>query len=81
MGRSPRPTGAAGEASGARSGSGASAHGFRLAPRLSERDVQAVEGQFGASLPEPYRSFLVEVGAGGAGPGYGLPGFGRSGRR
>jgi hypothetical protein len=59
---------------------GASAHGFRLAPALSEREVEGIEEQFGAPLPEPYRSFLVEVGAGGAGPGYGLLGFGRSGR-
>ncbi|MEV0068405.1 SMI1/KNR4 family protein [Amycolatopsis sp. NPDC050768] len=65
----------------ARSVFGASAHGFRLASPLIERDVEAVEEQFGAPLPEPYRNFLVEVGAGGAGPGYGLLGFGRSGRR
>ncbi|MEW2499615.1 hypothetical protein AB0878_03920 [Amycolatopsis sp. NPDC047767] len=65
----------------ARSVFGATAHGFRPAPPLSERDVEAIEEQFGALSPEPYRSFLVEVGAGGAGPGYGLLGFGRSGRR
>ncbi|WIX76114.1 SMI1/KNR4 family protein [Amycolatopsis carbonis] len=60
---------------------GASAHGFRLAPPLREPEAEGVEEQFGTSLPEPYRSFLVEVGASGAGPGYGLLGFRRSGRR
>jgi hypothetical protein len=65
----------------ARSVFGAAAHRFRLAPPLGERDVEAVEEQFGGPLPESYRSFLVEVGASGAGPGYGLLGFGRSARR
>ncbi|WP_326835921.1 SMI1/KNR4 family protein [Amycolatopsis rhabdoformis] len=60
---------------------GADKHGFRLARPLRERDVTAIEEQFGARLPAAYRSFLLEVGACGAGPGYGLLGFRRHRRR
>ncbi|GAA1871839.1 SMI1/KNR4 family protein [Myceligenerans crystallogenes] len=51
---------------------GASGHRFVLAPPLTMEQVREAEAQFGAALPEEYRSFLVEVGAGGAGPGYGM---------
>lgn len=43
-----------------------------LAPRLSEADLEDIERQHQAKLPEAYRTFLREVGAGGAGPGLGL---------
>jgi hypothetical protein len=39
---------------------------------LTEDEVSSAERQFGVALPEEYRGFLVEVGAGGFGPGYGL---------
>ncbi|WP_326835920.1 SMI1/KNR4 family protein [Amycolatopsis rhabdoformis] len=52
-------------------------HGFRLEPVLPEHDVVAIEERFGARLPPAYRSFVLEVGAFGAGPGYGLFGFRR----
>lgn len=51
---------------------GAIGHHFRLAAPLSEPQVGEVEEQWGISLPADYRGFLLEVGAGGAGPGYGL---------
>jgi hypothetical protein len=47
-------------------------HHFRLAPPLSESEVAEAETRWGVSLPADYRSFLLQVGAGGAGPGYGL---------
>lgn len=39
-----------------------------LAPVLSESEIAEVEAQYGFELPEEYRSFLAEVGAGGEGP-------------
>ncbi|QCX78884.1 SMI1 / KNR4 family protein [Streptomyces sp. YIM 121038] len=47
-------------------------HGFRLEPVLSEPEVRAVEHHLGVELPGEYRDFLRQVGAGGAGPDYGL---------
>lgn len=53
-------------------------HHFWLADPLSESEIAEVESQWGVSLPVDYRAFLLEVGAGGAGPGYGLTILGRS---
>lgn len=52
---------------------GATGHGFRLAPVLSESQVVEAERALGVRFPEEYRTFLTEVGSGGAGPGYGMP--------
>lgn len=41
---------------------------FALEPVLSVADMAALEGWLGMRLPEQYRSFLIEVAAGGAGP-------------
>jgi hypothetical protein len=51
---------------------GAGLHQFQLHPPLSERAVAAFEAQHQCRLPAEYRSFLTEVGNGGAGPYYGL---------
>ncbi|MBL1098933.1 SMI1/KNR4 family protein [Streptomyces coffeae] len=51
---------------------GKSGHGFELRPPLAEADLLAAERVWGATFPEEYRGFLLEVGAGGAGPDYGL---------
>ncbi|MFJ9521814.1 SMI1/KNR4 family protein [Kitasatospora sp. NPDC101801] len=47
-------------------------HEFQLEPPLSEAEVTAAEEELGISFPSAYRTFLLEVGAGGAGPHYGL---------
>lgn len=51
---------------------GASGHRFRLHPVLPEAELAEFERTIGVRLPAEYRSFLLEVGAGGAGPDYGL---------
>src|SRR4051794_28331392 len=51
---------------------GADGHRFELAPRLSTGEINDVERQLGISLPAQYRGFLTAVGAGGAGPAYGI---------
>jgi|GEM_PF-301980 len=47
------------------------AHQGALLSPMPEADVHAMESELGP-LPPDYRRFLVEVAAGGAGPGYGL---------
>ncbi|WKX69120.1 SMI1/KNR4 family protein [Streptomyces sp. XD-27] len=47
-------------------------HDFELLPVLTEEQLHAVERRLGTELPEEYRTFLLQVGAGGAGPDYGL---------
>ncbi|MEU1019468.1 SMI1/KNR4 family protein [Streptomyces sp. NPDC005898] len=47
-------------------------HRFELLPVLTEEQVAAVERHRGVTFPAEYRAFLLEVGAGGAGPDYGL---------
>ena len=51
---------------------GAAAHRYELAPPLDEDAVLAIERELGAPLPVEYRDFIREIGAGGAGPAYGL---------
>lgn len=51
---------------------GAEAHEFLLNPPLSEEAVREFESTHRAKLPEEYRTFLMQVGNGGAGPYYGL---------
>lgn len=47
-------------------------HDFLLEPPLDEAAVAAAEATLGVSLPADYRGFLRQVGAGGAGPHYGI---------
>lgn len=51
---------------------GANAHKFELAPVLTEAQVAEAEAQWNIRFPDDYRSFLLQAGAGGAGPYYGL---------
>lgn len=51
---------------------GARSHDYALRPPLGEARVAAIEAEIGAPLPPAYRSFIAEVGDGGAGPYHGL---------
>ncbi|MEU1591074.1 SMI1/KNR4 family protein [Micromonospora sp. NPDC005710] len=51
---------------------GARRHRYRFGPTLREADLAAFEGHHHITLPDTYRSFLREVGDGGAGPYCGL---------
>ncbi|MFM7846489.1 MAG: SMI1/KNR4 family protein [Planctomycetota bacterium] len=51
---------------------GAESHRFDFGTRLSEAEIRDFETQHHVTLPTDYRSFLQQVGDGGAGPAYGL---------
>ncbi|WP_329604601.1 SMI1/KNR4 family protein [Streptomyces radicis] len=51
---------------------GAIGHGFALEDVLDPAELAALEDQVGVELPDEYRGFLLGVGAGGAGPAYGV---------
>ncbi|MFB9544377.1 SMI1/KNR4 family protein [Micromonospora sagamiensis] len=51
---------------------GAGSHGFVLEPPLAVAELAELEAQLRVELPAEYRSFLLAVGRGGAGPAYGL---------
>jgi hypothetical protein len=51
---------------------GASRHKYQLKPRSTESEILAFEKYYGITLPIEYRTFLRELGSGGAGPGNGL---------
>lgn len=51
---------------------GAAGHRYELAPPLALNRVEGFESQYGVRLPDSYREFLLTVGDGGGGPGYGI---------
>src|SRR5262249_34188962 len=51
---------------------GASVHRYELAPPLDAAAIAALEHRLGAALPDELRELVTELGAGGAGRGYGL---------
>lgn len=51
---------------------GALGHRWALEEPLTEEGLAELEGQIGVRLPDGYRTFLLHVAAGGAGPAYGL---------
>ncbi len=52
--------------------SGSGAHEFKLHPPIPAQQLKAFEASYEVRLPEAYRAFLLHVGNGGAGQGYGL---------
>ena len=63
---------ALGAADPARRRFGAAHHRYELAPPLTGAALDALDAQLGAALPDELRGFAAAVGAGGAGPGYGI---------
>lgn len=51
-------------------------HRFQLMPLLSRRELKSACQAYSVELPEDYVEFLLNLGNGGAGPGYGLERFG-----
>ncbi len=51
---------------------GAGSHRYRTYPCLTEVEIEEFERQYQVLLPEDYRSFILEIANGGAGPNYGL---------
>ncbi|MDO7907753.1 SMI1/KNR4 family protein [Paenibacillus sp. JX-17] len=51
---------------------GADQHRYRLAPPWNEDQVRGFEKAWSVTLPENYKAFIMQAGAGGAGPYYGL---------
>ena len=47
-------------------------HGFALEEPLTQEELDALEAWLSVELPSEYRAFLTVVGAGGAGPAYGV---------
>ncbi|MEH2423734.1 MAG: SMI1/KNR4 family protein [Nostoc sp.] len=54
---------------------GSESHQYQFKPCLSNKDIQVFESRYNITLPSEYRNFLLEVGNGGVGPGYGLSGL------
>ena len=51
---------------------GANGHQWRREPPLTTDELAELESQLDVELPAEYRSFLLQVSRGGAGPAYGL---------
>jgi hypothetical protein len=56
---------------------GSGSHLYKLNPPLAVPVVAGFEARYGISLPGDYRSFITEIGDGGAGPSYGVLPFGK----
>lgn len=54
---------------------GASSHKYQFNPPLPIKTLNRLEAQFEIRLPHDYKSFLTEIGNGGAGPYYGIHPF------
>ena len=50
---------------------GSSTHKYRFNRVAEYKQIETFQQKYDCSLPNPYKDFLLEVGNGGAGPGYG----------
>lgn len=53
-------------------GFGVQGHCYELMPPIAESKLVRLEEKFNLTLPDDYRSFITNIGNGGAGPSYGL---------
>lgn len=51
---------------------GSDYHKYQIEPRLTESEVREFEKREKVQLPQGYRTYLTEIGNGGAGPNYGI---------
>ncbi|MBN1216466.1 MAG: SMI1/KNR4 family protein [Candidatus Lokiarchaeota archaeon] len=51
---------------------GANGHKYNLNPPLTAHQIEKIEEKYKIKLPEEYRTFLQQIGNGGAGPNYGI---------
>jgi SMI1 / KNR4 family (SUKH-1) len=54
---------------------GSESHQYKLNPCLKEAEIQEFESSFHVKLPNQFRKFVLEIGNGTAGPGYGFLGL------
>lgn len=55
---------------------GSRVHDYRLRPPLPASELESFEAKYAVSLPSDYKTFITQIGHGGAGPYYGLFPFG-----
>ncbi|MDH2433787.1 SMI1/KNR4 family protein [Pokkaliibacter sp. MBI-7] len=53
-------------------GFGVQRHRYELRLPINESRLEKLEEEYGITLPEDYRNFILNISNGGAGPGYGL---------
>lgn len=56
---------------------GSAAHNYTLNEPIAPAEIEAFETEHDVSFPDDYRTFITEIGNGGAGPVYGLFPFGQ----
>jgi hypothetical protein len=54
---------------------GSESHKYKLNPCLNEAEIQKFESSFQVKLPDEFRNFVLEIGNGVTGPGYGFLGL------
>src|SRR5512133_1044114 len=55
---------------------GSIVHQYKIGPLITSNKMIEIEKKIGVTLPDGYRSFVMGIGNGGAGPYYGIYEFG-----